>query len=209
MKNQEAIWNIEYKANKQKWHKETINLPKLIENKKVLEIGVGNGKTLKAILRQNPKTIAAMDFSSEALNACKKIFHEKKISFVKANMTNLPFENEEFDIIICYYVLNNLLEKERKKAVKEINRVIKTRGKLLFEDLAVGDFRETNKNQKTIESHTIKNKKGIICHFFEIKEIKKLFNRFSTKKLTQRTFNPIINKPKLKRKIISGIFTKN
>jgi len=208
MKNQEAIWNIEYRKNEQKWRRETINLPKFIKNKKVLEIGVGNGKTLRAILRQNPKNIVVMDFSSEALNRCKKIFHEKKISFVKANVANLPFENEEFDIIVCYYVLNNLLEKEREKAVKEINRVLKTKGKLLFEDFAVGDFRETNKNQKTIEFHTIKNKKGIICHFFELGEIKKLFNGFSAKKLAQKTFNPIIHKPKLKRKIISGIFVK-
>jgi len=208
MKNQESIWNIEYKKNPHKWHKETINLPKLIENKKVLEIGVGNGKTLRAIMMQNPKSVAAMDFSSEALNKCKEIFHEKNINFVKANVTNLPFENEKFDVVVCYYVLNNLLERERKKAIKEIYRVLKKRGKLLFEDFAVGDFRETNKNQKTIESHTIKNKKGIICHFFEIKEIKKLFNRFSAKKLAQRTFNPIINN-KLKRKIVSGIFIKN
>jgi len=208
MKNQESTWDIEYLKNPHKWHKETINLPKFIENKKVLEIGAGNGKTLQIIMRQNPKEVVAMDFSSEALNKCKEIFHEKNINFVKANITNLPFENEEFDIVVCYYVLNNLLEKEREKAVKEMNRVIKTRGKLLFEDLAVGDFRETNKKQKLIEDHTIKNKKGIICHFFGTGEIKKLFRLFSTKKLAQRTFNPIFNKPKLKRKIISGIFVK-
>jgi len=208
MKNQESIWNIEYRKNPHKWNKETINLSKLMKNKKVLEIGVGNGKTLHAILKQNPKSVVAMDFSSESLNICRKIFRGKNISFVKADITNLPFENEEFDMVVCYYVLNNLLKKERKKAVNEIIRVIKTKGKLLFEDFAVGDFRETNKDKKIIESHTIKNKNGIICHFFEIKEIKKLFNIFSTKKLVQRTFNPIITMPKLKRKIISGIFVK-
>jgi len=61
MKNQESIWDNLYKRNLT-WKKETI-LPNILQNKSVLELGVGTGKTLHSIIRQNPKSITAIDFS--------------------------------------------------------------------------------------------------------------------------------------------------
>ena len=206
MASQEKIWDSEYIKNPCKWNKETPYLPNLIKNKSVLEIGVGNGKTLRSILRQKPKSITVIDISKEAIKISKSLFKEKKVNFLKANIKNIPFKEEEFNIIVCYYIFNNLKERERKKAVSEIYRVLKRGGKILFEDFEEGDFRK--KEGKEIENNTIKKRNNIIQHFFTKKEILLLFTKFSKVKIKEFSFYPFKGKKNIKRKIISAIFKK-
>lgn len=203
---QEDIWNKLYKANLT-WKKETIELPNLLNDKDVLELGVGTGKTLQSILRQNPKSITAIDFSEAALKRASETFKSKKqIKFLKIDITKLPFK-EEFDVIVCYYVLNNLRIEERKKVTAQIYKSLKKGGILLFEDLAQGDFREKKKS-KQIETHTIERENHLICHFFSEREIKQLFSKFKEIKTEEKISNPIKSYPKLERKIIRAIIRK-
>src|SRR4051812_7161786 len=110
MIDQESVWDGQYRQSQQKWKLTTKTLPNVLKGKAVLELGVGNGKTLNAILRQKPTGVAAMDFSEEAIRQCKRSFAGQDVKFVKANVTDLPYADNEFDVIVCYYVLNNLLE---------------------------------------------------------------------------------------------------
>ena len=177
---QEEVWDIEY--SRSEWRKETRTLPKMLSGKKVLEIGVGNGKTLIAIHRQNPKELFAIDFSEKAIEICREKFAHDDIKFEKMSVLDLKFDDESFDAVVCYYVLNNLSDGERKKAVGEIYRVLKDEGIVLFEDFAVGDFR-FKKNSRMIAENTLIKANGITCHFFEDKEIKELFWEFSKVKM--------------------------
>ena len=207
MENQADIWDRLYSQNLA-LKKETATLPKLLKGKSVLEVGVGNGKTLISILRQNPKSVLAIDFSQEALNSASKLVKSEKLEFLKADITQLPFK-EEFDVIVCYYTLNNLLEQDRKKAINSIYNALKEKGKIIFEDFAVGDFRERKTSRKQIETHTITKENRLICHFFTKSELLSLFNKFSKIQLTKKSSLPITKKPHLKRNIISGIIVKS
>lgn len=202
---QEPIWNKLYKG-RLSWKKETRNLPNLLRGGAVLELGVGNGKTLQAIVKQNPKSITAIDFSEEAINKAKELFKEDKILFLKRGITSLKFK-EEFDVVVCYYVLNNLLEKERKKAIKQMHKSLKPGGIIIFEDFAAGDFREKEQSRK-IELHTIKRKDGLICHFFNKEEITDLFKGFSDIKVSTKIFSPLRADKTKERKLISAIIKK-
>ena len=205
MKSQEYIWNELYK-NRLSWKKETANLPNILKEKSILELGVGNGKTLQAIARQNPKSITAVDFSQDALDKAKELVKSDKIDFIKADITSLNLD-KEFDFIICYYTLNNLLESERKEAVSQMHKSLKKGGFVLFEDFAVGDFRE-KEGVKRIESHTIRRKDGLICHFFNKEETADLFSQFKDIKISIKTFNPLRVDRTKKRKIINAIVTR-
>jgi len=178
--NQSTIWDKIYA--KHEWRKETRTLNKLLQDKKVLEIGVGNGKTLISILRQKPKSVSAIDFSEKALEVCKDKFAHDDVNFEKMDVCALDFEDNSFDAVVCYYVLNNLTKSERIKAVSEILRVLKDEGIVLFEDFAVGDFR-FKKNSRMIAENTLIKANGISCHFFDDKEIKELFSAFSKVKM--------------------------
>lgn len=203
---QEEIWDNEYKKDKDKWKKESNYLPKVLKNKKVLELGVGNGKTLLSILKQNPSSVTAIDFSQQAIKISKSLIKNRKVSFKKENIKSLSFKKQSFDVIVCYYILNNLRKLERKKAVSEIHRTLKEKGTILFEDFQVNDFRQ--KQGKIIETNTIIKKNNLIQHFFTKNEIKILFKDFSKIKIEEKSFSPFKNKKHIKRRLISATILK-
>jgi ubiquinone/menaquinone biosynthesis C-methylase UbiE len=201
MKSQSIYWNNYYKNHR--WNKETSSLPRTLYKKDVLEIGVGTGKTLISILKQNPKSITAIDFSRLSIEKCRIKFKEDKIKFINSNIKKLNLPSNKFDIVICYYTLNNLEEKERKYAIKEIHRVLKDNGFIIFEDFHNGDFRHLSQAPHK-EANSYVKKNGIFCHYFTKDEIKQLFSQFKIEKLKLKISKPIKNKEH-SRKIISFI----
>jgi len=202
---QNKIWDEEY--SKFEWRKETRTLPsRVLTGKKVLELGVGNGKTLISILRQHPEEVYAIDFSEKAIEIAKDKFQLDDVNFEKMDVTSLNFEDESFDAVVCYYVMNNLTEGERKKAISEMFRVLKDEGLVLFEDFSVGDFR-FKKGSNTIAENTIAKVNGLTCHFFTDKEIKELFSDFSRVKINVRETKPLRGKD-YTRKLICAVIRK-
>lgn len=196
MISQEKIWDSLYKKDENKWKLES-PLPKILRGKKVLEIGAGNGKTLKSILSQKPLQVTAIDISSEAIKIIKSKFKSKTLTSLQASVGKIPLENNYFDIVVCFFTLNNLLIKERKIAIKEIFRVIKKGGILIFSDFADGDYRINGKN---IEDNTVLKSTGLILHAFTIKEVKSFFKGFKIDSLKIISSRPIRNQPALRRK---------
>jgi len=179
------------------WNKETTSLPKILKNKIVLEMGVGTGKTLAAILKQKPSKIYAIDFSNQAIKILKERFNDKAI-LKEADAKSVPYPNDYFDVVIAYYIFNNSLKKDRIKIINEVYRVLKKDGICLFEDFSIGDFRNTGQ----------KKGNNLISHFFEKEEIKELFHKFSSIKLKKEVFYPIKYKSNLRREIINVIAKK-
>jgi len=106
MKNQEPIWDHLY-VRGLSWKKSTTGLKKVMRNKDVLELGVGNGKTLKSIIVQKPKKVTAIDISSEAIKMAKESIKSDKVIFVKSDFLKFKTKHK-FEVIVCYYFLNNL-----------------------------------------------------------------------------------------------------
>jgi ubiquinone/menaquinone biosynthesis C-methylase UbiE len=202
--NQAPLWDKIYA--KHEWRKETRTLPKLLKDKKVLEIGVGNGKTLISILRQKPKSVNAIDFSEKAIEICKDKFAHDDVNFEKMDVLDLKFDTESFEAVVCYYVLNNLTKQERIKAVFEIYRVLKDEGVVLFEDFAVGDFR-FKKGSNMIAENTLVKADKLTCHFFDDKEIKELFKEFAKVKMHIIETKPLRGMD-YTRKLISAVVRK-
>jgi len=196
---QREIWNELYAGNLT-WKKETIDLPNILRGKRVLELGVGNGKTLISILKQKPSNVQAIDFSIKAIEKARKIFGDN-VTLLKADAKNIPFPDNLFDVVVVYYVLNNSIKKDRARIMKEIYRVLKKSGTCVFEDFSINDFRNNGKSHRT-DKNTIIKKNKLICHFFEEKEVKELFKDFSKVKIKTLGFHPIKHK-NLKREIIS------
>ena len=140
---QREIWNELYAGNLT-WKKETIDLPNILRGKRVLELGVGNGKTLISILKQKPSNVQAIDFSIKAIEKARKIFGDN-VTLLKADAKNIPFPDNLFDVVVVYYVLNNSIKKDRARIMKEIYRVLRKSGKCIFEDFSVNDFRNKGK----------------------------------------------------------------
>lgn len=100
-------------------------------NSKILEIGCTNGFSSIEINRLVNCSVVGIDINNESIkNANKKItlygLDKDKIKFINANAENLPFENEEFDLIIFGNALSFIKNKE--KTIEECKRVLKKDG---------------------------------------------------------------------------------
>lgn len=82
---------------------------------------------------------------------------ESPIADVKADITNLPFENESFDVILCNHVLEHI--PDDKKAMKELYRVMKKGGWGIFQ------VPLENERTQTYEDFSITDPKERTKHF--------------------------------------------
>jgi len=98
-----------------------------------LDLCCGTGDLAGILKKEFPKAkIIGIDFSPEMLKiACKK---HPDIEFIETDCTNLPFENESFDLCTISFGLRNI--EDMDKALKEIYRVLKKGG--VFANLDLG-----------------------------------------------------------------------
>lgn len=96
----------------------------------ILEIGVGTGKNLPYY---NPNTmVTGIDISPKMLQKAKtkarKI--DRKFNLLQMDAQNLKFKNNAFDYVVGSFVLCSI--PDPVKALKEIKRVVKPKGKIIF-----------------------------------------------------------------------------
>jgi len=109
---------------------------KYAEKKKetrILDAGCGTGGILKDL---GDRKAWGLDISWEAIGFCRL---RKLNNLVNASISNIPFKNSSFDLIISLDVLYHLGVKDDRKALKELTRVLSKGGTLLL-NLPAYDF---------------------------------------------------------------------
>lgn len=100
---------------------------------KVLEIGCGIG-TLSSYLADKYKwKVTGIDLDPEQIEKAKKYHRESEYpKFIETDATKLPFENNEFNMVLSFDVLHHI--PNCNKALDEINRVLKSDGFYILVD---------------------------------------------------------------------------
>jgi arsenite methyltransferase len=113
-------------------------------NEYVLDVGSGTGRTAVEIAKRLTTGrlvgIDIWDTMELSGNSPERAYENAEIEGVKGkvefkfgNVLEIPFDNNVFDIVTCSSVLNNLHgEKNRVKALAEIFRVLKPKGKCML-----------------------------------------------------------------------------
>ncbi len=98
----------------------------------VLDVGTGTGVFIPFLLSKIGKNgqIVALDFAEEMLRKAQAKGFNGNIDYLHADVTNIPLGEEIFDVVICYSSFPHFQNKPR--ALAEMNRVIKTGGKLFI-----------------------------------------------------------------------------
>jgi ubiquinone/menaquinone biosynthesis C-methylase UbiE len=96
---------------------------------RVLDIGCGAGQSLYAFSTYGKGLLVGIDISRDDLMVGKffknNIYKDGKITFTQADALQLPFQDGSFDFVFSKAVLFYL---ERKKAIREIDRVLASDG---------------------------------------------------------------------------------
>lgn len=153
---------------------------------RVLDAGCGSGKMTIPLARAGYR-IVGLDLVREGLQEMRG--RDGCIDLVTGDVRNLPFDDGTFAAVICYDVLQHLLEPERVRAAEEIKRVLAQGGVAFLEAFGLGDMRYGGTE---VEPHTFRRETGIIYHYFSEEEMRKLLTGLEevTAKttVTHRTF---------------------
>lgn len=135
---QKHVWNkiapgwTHYRNKPVKEVEEFADTIKKVEKKKIklLDIGCGNCRNLLPFSHKC-FDLHGIDFSDKMLKEARKFCkgHDMCVQLKKADMTQLPYPNNHFDIVLCISSLHHLeSEDKRIKALKEMERVLKKHG---------------------------------------------------------------------------------
>jgi ubiquinone/menaquinone biosynthesis C-methylase UbiE len=104
---------------------------------RLLEVGCGEGLFLQQVMHINPDLdISGVDKWNGILSKARTRLQGAKTDFtlLKADATDLPFDDSFFDTVVCINVFFNMESSEKLKgALKEIARVCKKRGRIIFD----------------------------------------------------------------------------
>ena len=99
-----------------------INYYSLSNSSKILEVGCGKGFLLFEIKKILPKIeLKGFDISNYAIENSKDEIRDD--IFVHCAQNKYPFNNKEFDLVLCINTLHNLSIYDLKKSFLEIDRV--------------------------------------------------------------------------------------
>jgi len=105
-----------------------------LKGAKVLDVGCGRGGTLYTLSQfYQAKTLTGIDITDANIKFCRQNFEGEPIEFHKGDAENLPFADNEFDILTnveSSHVYPNLF-----KFYREVYRVLKPGGYFLYTDI--------------------------------------------------------------------------
>ncbi|OGC47744.1 hypothetical protein A2886_01825 [candidate division WWE3 bacterium RIFCSPHIGHO2_01_FULL_42_13] len=98
------------------------------KNKKVLEIGCGDGEFTKRILNFGAKIIAT-DVTPAVVQRGRQLIHHPSVKFIVDNAEKMKFANKSMDVVCGVSILHHV---NIKKVLSESYRVLKPGGQLFF-----------------------------------------------------------------------------
>ncbi len=110
------------------WNKTMLGMLPKFKYKKILDIGCGTGEFYLDIKRSLRGKYLGIDLSPHMLALAKKKY--KKIEVIEADVEKLPFDDNQFDLIVGRGIFHHLPNPQRGS--KETRRVLKKGGLLLI-----------------------------------------------------------------------------
>lgn len=101
----------------------------LVANKNVLDAACGEGYG-SHILSAYAQSVEGVDIDSTSIAHAQGKYTKDNLSFTQASCTELPFAENQFDVVVSFETLEHLAEQE--EMLSEFQRVLKPNGLLLI-----------------------------------------------------------------------------
>ncbi len=200
-------WDSDYRTKGQLWGGNPPSLPVLPDNSRVLELGCGNGKNLQGMMEKG-WNIFAMDCSLTALQLCRPVVgNAGRVNLVAGDAVHLPFRDSVIDAVFSLHVAGHLTGPGRTRCAREVLRVLRPGGQVVFRDFGVEDFR--NGKGEMIELGTYRRGTGSFTHYFTEDEVTRLFRAFNCISIGLHRWSMRIKGQEYPRCEITAIFEKS
>jgi len=199
-------WEEDYARRGILWSGAARDLPELPSGSRILELGCGNGKMVRAMVRRG-WDVNAMDFSSRAAVFCREAFPDPLHGQVMVGDARWsPFKDAVFDAVFAVHVIGHVTAPDRKRVAGEVVRLIRPGGMLFFREFSTDDFR-FGKGLETEEATFLRGT-GILTHYFTEQEVRDLFYRLTPASVTIHQWPMRVRGYSLLRSEIQGVFTR-
>ena len=113
-----------------RWRKQVIQLARLKQNARLLDLGTGTGDLAREAAGQFPQIkVIAADFTLEMMRVGQK---RGPLNFSSADALRLPFGDSSFDAVVSGFLMRNVIDLQ--KALQEQHRVLKKGGRIVILD---------------------------------------------------------------------------
>ena len=124
-----------------------------LKDKNMLEIGCGRGGNCSYAARYtNLGRIVGLDFCKASIDFCKKVHQFDNLFFQHGDAQELPFDDEQFDVIIN--IESSHSYPDLKRFIQEVYRVLKKDGTFCYADVV---FSEELQNQLQISDDSFEH----------------------------------------------------
>ena len=114
-------------------HKQALQISGIENGMRVLEVATGSGEMFRRLIRANPagQTIG-LDLSpkmaAQTQRVAKRKFPDATAVCQAVDARLMPFRDEQFDAVVCCYLLELLSSHDIQVVLRELHRVLKRRG---------------------------------------------------------------------------------
>jgi demethylmenaquinone methyltransferase/2-methoxy-6-polyprenyl-1,4-benzoquinol methylase len=113
-----------------RWRKQVIQLARLRNNARLLDLGTGTGDLAREAIAQFPQAkVIAADFTLEMMRVGQK---RGPLNFSSADALHLPFQDWSLDAVVSGFLMRNVIDLQ--KALQEQYRVLKKGGRMVILD---------------------------------------------------------------------------
>ncbi|MCP4023465.1 MAG: class I SAM-dependent methyltransferase [Desulfobacteraceae bacterium] len=120
---------------------ELFNKARLQTGSEVLDAGCGIGGSSRLLAKEYGHIVTGIDLADQFVSTAKFLTNGTRLSdqvhFYQGSITDMSFEKESFDAILCQHILVNIQNKQ--KVFKEFCRVLKPNGKLILHEIVKGN----------------------------------------------------------------------
>ncbi|WP_121354014.1 class I SAM-dependent methyltransferase [Flavisolibacter nicotianae] len=99
---------------------------------RILKLACGTGRVTRQLVGKLPQDsrLQATDLNADMLRIAKEQVNDPRVEWSVADAQDLPFEREQFDLVICQFGV--MFFEDKRKAFAEVFRVLKPGGSFLF-----------------------------------------------------------------------------
>lgn len=127
-------------GHEQAYREDVLEFAGVAPGHRVLDVGCGTGSQAIATWRRSQPggTVVGVDVSEPMLAVARRKVRRAglDIAFHKADAAQLPFEDDQFDIVTVTTVMHMVPERRRRRCLHEASRVLRSGGSLLLIDYA-------------------------------------------------------------------------
>jgi ubiquinone/menaquinone biosynthesis C-methylase UbiE len=152
----------------------------------VLDVGCGNGRNILSVV-DIAGSIVGVDVDPQAVESTRKNTElYRNVNAITGSATNLPFEDNMFDIVIFSMTLVNL-GSEKSTALSEMKRVAKSGAKIIISVYSENALEERMSMYRQVQMPIVSETngkvvfavEGFVSEQFSLTEIKKMIEPYN------------------------------